>query len=166
MERYDPFEAVKRDLECLKEKTNERESFSKGDIHLIEAVLRKCETEIRAGNGNPLVPCHNHFQSHNIMLRHTTGRSEELLAIDFEDCDLGDPMWDLACLTVSLELEGIPLALADLYGANVDERRRLRAYVPLAMAQCVSLAGVQAGVGVRDQFELMGRLRGVGARYL
>ena len=100
------------------------------------------------------------------MLRHSTSSDGKLLAIDFEDCDLGDPMWDLAYLTVNLEFEGTPLALADLYGADMDEQRRLRAYVPLAMAHCVTWAGVQAGMWVRHQSELMERLRHVVGRRL
>ena len=100
------------------------------------------------------------------MLRHATSSGGRLLAIDFEDCDLGDPMWDLAYLTVNLEFEGTPLALADLYGADGDERRRPRAYVPLAMAHCATWAGVQAGLWVQHQVVLIKRLRDVAAQHL
>ena len=165
MKRYDPLEVVKRYLGCLK-KRDRGDGFSVEDIGIIEAGLLKCETEVRGRNGDPLVPCHNDFHSHNIMLRHTTTSSAKLLAIDFEDCDLGDPMWDLAYLTVNLELEGTPLALADLYGAKADERRRLQAYVPLALAHCATWAGVQAGLWVRHQGEVMERLRNVMAQHL
>ena len=164
MRRYDPLEVVKSFLEHLKKK-EERRSIE--DVRLIEAVVRKCEREIGGGSRRALVPCHNDFHTHNVMLRHDAAGSSSsssggrLLAIDFENCDLGDPMWDLAYLTVNLELEGTPLALADLYGADRDERRRLRAYVPLAMAHCATWAGVQAGLWVRHQSEVMGRLREV-----
>ena len=168
MRRYDPLEVVKRFLGHLKNKEKRGEGRSSTeDVRLIEAVLRKCEREIGGGSGRALVPCHNDFHTHNVMLRHDAAGSGSsssggrLLAIDFEDCDLGDPMWDLAYLTVNLELEGTPLALADLYGADGDERRRLRAYVPLAMAHCATWAGVQAGLWVRHQSEVMGRLREV-----
>ena len=160
MSSYDPLEVVKRYLKCLKNKSGV-ERISTEDICLIEAVLRKCEGEVRGGSEHPLVPCHNDFHCHNLMLRHANSSGGRLLAIDLEDCDLGDPMWDLAYLTVNLELEGTPLTLADLYGANVDERRRLRAYVPLAMAHCATWAGVHGGLWVRHQSELMGRLRDV-----
>ena len=101
------------------------------------------------------------------MLQHTNdnGGEKKLLAIDFEDRDLGDPTWDLAYLTLNLELEGRPLALADLYGADGEERRRLQAYVPLALAHCATWAGVQAGLWVQHQGELMERLRDVVARH-
>ena len=168
MRRYDPLAVVKRYLEYLKKKKKEGggETSSIEDVRLIEAVLRKCEREIGGGSGHALVPCHNDFHTQNVMLRHHAAGSSgdgggRLLAIDFEDCDLGDPMWDLAYLTVNLELEGTPLALADLYGAHGDERRRLRAYVPLAMAHCATWAGVQAGLWARHQSEVMGRLREV-----
>ncbi|TAQ86120.1 hypothetical protein B7494_g5550 [Chlorociboria aeruginascens] len=73
------------------------------------------------------VPCHNDFHSHNIMLdvRGT------LWAIDFEDCNFGDPMWDLGYLTANLMLE--PLDLADMYGCDAEERGRLEAYYYLAI---------------------------------
>ena len=164
MRRYDPLEVVKEYLACLKKKGEEKISIE--DIRLIEAVLCKFEREVRRGSDYPLVPCHNDFHSHNVMLRHASSSDERLLAIDFEDCDLGDPMWDLAYLTVNLEFEATPLALADLYGADVDERRRLQAYVPLAMAHCATWAGVQAGLWVRHQGELMERLRHVVAQHL
>ena len=163
MRRYDPLVVVKRYLECLKTEGEKR--ISNEDRLLIESVLRKYESEVKDGGEYPLVPCHNDFHSHNIMLRHATTSGEKLLVIDFEDCNLGDPMWDLAYLTVNLEFEGTPLALADLYGADADERQRLRAYVPLAMAHCATWAGVQAGLWDRHQAELMQRLRHVVARH-
>ena len=163
MRRYDPLVVVKKYLECLK--TEGEKNFSIEDELLVESVLRKYESEIKGGGEYPLVPCHNDFHSHNVMLRHATTSGKKLLAIDFEDCDLGDPMWDLAYLTVNLEFERTPLALAELYGASVDERRRLRAYVPLAMAHCATWAGVQAGSWDRHQAELMQRLRHVVARH-
>ena len=100
------------------------------------------------------------------MLEHSTSSGEKLLAIDFEDCDLGDPMWDLAYLTVNLGMEATPLALADLYGAEVDERRRLQAYIPLAMAHCATWAGVHAGPWVQHQSELIGKLRDFLAKHI
>ena len=80
MRRYDPLEVVKRYLACLKKKRGE-ERISIEDIRLIEAVLHKCKMELRGGGEYPLVPCHNDFHSHNVMLRHAISSGERLLAI-------------------------------------------------------------------------------------
>jgi thiamine kinase-like enzyme len=74
-----------------------------------------------------IVPCHNDFHSLNIML----DLQGALWAIDFEDCNLGDPMWDLGYLTANLMLE--PLALAEIYSCDPKEKERLEAYYYLAL---------------------------------
>lgn len=86
---------------------------------------------------------------------------ESLLAIYFEDCDLGVSMWDLAYLTVNLELELAPCSLDEMYGANTEKRRRVRAYVPLAMAHCATWAALHGRPWVKHQKELMERLKRV-----
>jgi thiamine kinase-like enzyme len=51
-------------------------------------------TSMRVGDrpqAHLMVPCHNDFHGHNIML----DVQGTLWAIDFEDCNIGDPMWDL-----------------------------------------------------------------------
>lgn len=70
-------------------------------------------------------------------------------------------MWDLAYLTVNLELEREPFSLLHLYGADAEEGRRVLAYLPLAMAHCAMWAALHGGVWAQHQREVMGRLRKV-----
>jgi aminoglycoside phosphotransferase (APT) family kinase protein len=150
MKRYDPMEVVRENLSLVKE----RNAMRSDDIRLVESVIRNAEQQVI---DHPWMPCHNDFHSHNVMLDNT----ERMLAIDFEDCDLGDPMWDLAYLTANLELELDPSSLEDLYGASGEDRRRVRAYVPLALAHYATWAALHGGVWTQHQEEVMGRLRKV-----
>ena len=109
------------------------------DMQLVEAIVDQVEAEVK---GHPLVPCHNDFHSYNIMKERMQSSSTRLLAIDFENVGLGDPMWDLAYLTVNLELEQMPLAPADLYVASKEEQLRVCAYVRLAMAHVAAWTGM------------------------
>lgn len=155
MRRYDPVEIVRKHLECVKE----RNTMRPGDVRLVEGIIHDTREKVK---DHPWMPCHNDFHSHNVMLaRASRGDAERLFAIDFEDCDLGDPMWDLAYLTVNLELEQRPYSLERLYGASAEDRQRLRAYVPLAMAHCATWAALHGELWVQHQEEVMKRLREV-----
>ena len=156
MRRYDPVAVVKRQLrDAIRCNAINRE-----DASLLGTVVRDTTNAV---SHHPWTPCHNDFHSQNVMmLRHSSkndSNHECLRAIDFEDCDLGDPMWDLAYLKVNLELENDSDSLETLYRASVEERRRLRAYVPLAMAHCATWAALHGGVWVKHQEELLERLR-------
>ena len=112
MRRYDPIEVVKEHLKCVKE----RNAMRPKDVRFIEGIIRDTGEKVK---DHPWMPCHNDFHSHNVMLtRSSRGDSKCLLAIDVEDCDLGDPMWDLAYLTVNLELEHGPYVLEYLLLEN------------------------------------------------
>ena len=155
MKRYDPMEIVRQHLKCVKE----RNAMPHKDVRLVESIIRDTGETVK---DHPWMPCHNDFHSHNVMLgRAGRDGSERLLAIDFEDCDLADPMWDLAYLTVNLELEHEPHSLEYLYGASAEDRRRARAYVPLAMAHCATWAALHGGPWARHQKDVMERLRKV-----
>ena len=155
MRRYDPVDIVREHLERVKESNAMRPN----DVRIIEGIIRDTGEKVK---DHPWMPCHNDFHSHNVMLtRSSRGDSECLLAIDFEDCDLGDPMWDLAYLTVNLELEQESYVLENLYEASAEDRRRVRAYVPLAMAHCVTWAALHGGAWAQHQQEVMERLRAV-----
>ena len=153
MRRYDPMEIVKEQLECVKE----RNAMRPKDVRFMEGIIHDTEEKVK---DHPWMPCHNDFHSHNVMLGRT-GRDdpERLLAIDFEDCDLGDPMWDLAYLAVNLELEHEPHSLEYLYGASAEDTQRVRAYVPLAMAHCATWAALHGWPWAQHQKEVMTRLR-------
>ena len=148
MRRYNPMAVVRRQLEGVKE----RSSMAPEDVYLIEGIIRGTEEAVR---DHPWSPCHNDFHSQNVML---VGDGS-LRVIDFEDCDLGDPMWDLAYLVVSLELEENPVSLGNMYGVSGEEARRMKAYLPLAMAHCATWAALHGGVWMKHQEEVMGRLR-------
>lgn len=155
MRRYDPMEIVRGQLECVKE----RNAMPLKDVRFVESIIHDTREKVK---NHPWMPCHNDFHSHNIMLGSASrDDSEYLLAIDFEECDLGDPMWDLAYLTVNLELEQAPGSLEHLYGASAEDRRRVRAYVPLAMAHCATWAALHGGSWAQHQKEVMKRLREV-----
>ncbi len=151
MRSYDPMQVVRGQLEQIKESG----TMQPDDIRLVESIMRNAEEQV---TGHPWAPCHNDFHSQNVMLHD----NERLLAIDFEDCDLGDPMWDLAYLTAHLELEQDPDSLEDLYGASAEERRRVRAYVPLAMAQFATWSALHGVVWAQHQREVVERLRELG----
>ncbi|KAL9074361.1 MAG: hypothetical protein Q9161_002347 [Pseudevernia consocians] len=99
MRMYDPMEIVSEHLECVKE----RNAMRPQDVRFVEDMIHDTEQKVR---GHPWMSCQNDFHSHNILLRRACRNDSEcLLAIDFEKGDLGDPMWDLAYLTVNLELK-------------------------------------------------------------
>lgn len=155
MKRYDPMKIVRDHLVSVREGNTMRPK----DARLIEAIIYNTEEQVK---GHSWTPCHNDFHSHNVMLRHASRDDpQSLLAIDFEACDLGDPMWDLAYLTVNLELERDPYSLEHLYGASAEDRRRLRAYVPLAMAHCATWAALHGESWAQHQKEVMIRLMDV-----
>ena len=159
MRRYNPMKVVNGQLKQVKK----LDAMHAKDVLLIRSILRDTATRVK---GHPVVPCHNDFHSHNLMLRHACNRfSERLLAIDFEDCNLGDPMWDLAYMAVNLELEQSPDSLGLIYGASKEEMQRVQAYVPLAMAHCATWAGIRGGAWTQHQEELMERLKILMAHY-
>jgi len=51
-------------------------------------------------------------------------------------------MWDLAYLTVNLELESNSSLLTRLYRTSAEEERRVLDYIPLAMAHCATWAAL------------------------
>lgn len=141
MRIHNPIAIVQNQLQCAK---NENLMLFE-DVRFLESVMTHTKNEIKDFYSSPhrLVPCHNDFHCQNIMLEQNNDqKNNRAVAIDFENLDLGDPMWDFAYLTVNLDLERQPLALADLCGATMEERRRLRAYCPLAMAHCATWAGI------------------------
>lgn len=156
MRKYDPVEIVREQLRCVRE----RKAMRSHDVRFIEGIIDDVGERVK---NHPWMPCHNDFHSHNIMLVRQASRHqpERLLAIDFEDCDLADPMWDLAYLTVNLEIEQDSYILETLYGASAEEKGRVRAYVPLAMAHCATWAALHGGLWAQHQKEIMERLRDV-----
>lgn len=153
MWRYDPMNSVTTMLEAVKAS---HAIMAPTEVRLIEEIV--CSTAEMVKD-HPWVLCHNDFHSHNIFSQPAAGGyPEHLMAIDFEECDLGDPMWDLAYLIVNLELEHHPYRLADLYGATSHERVRVGAYIPLALAHCATWAALRGGAWVQHYKELMGRL--------
>lgn len=155
MRKYDPIEVVKQQIECAKE----RNTMQPKDIRFIEDILHYVAENVK---GRPWMPCHNDFHSHNVMLRRASVNSpERLLAIDFEDCNLGDPMWDLAYLAVNLEMEQESYSLACLYGATAEDEQRIRAYVPLAMAHCATWTALRGEAWGQHHEEVMERLKGM-----
>ncbi|KAL8800857.1 MAG: hypothetical protein Q9182_004877 [Xanthomendoza sp. 2 TL-2023] len=154
MRKFDPVAVVRKQLDCVKK----LHAMNLEEVRMIESILNDTGTAV---HGHPWVPCHNDFHSHNIMLQQKHSRmdhEERLLAIDFEDCDLADPMWDLAYLTVNVEMEREPYLLWDRYGATLDEKRRARAYIPLAVVHCATWAAMRGGPWVRHQNEMMVRI--------
>lgn len=127
MKHYSPIDAVQSYVDEAKLQA----SMTPEDVRLIETVLSHSRG-VLASTPTSLVPCHNDFHSHNIML----DEKGRLWAIDFENCDLGDPMWDLAYLILNLGLE--PLDLAEQYGCTVEEQSRLPAHYLIAIAHCAT----------------------------
>ncbi|KAL8889348.1 MAG: hypothetical protein Q9215_003377 [Flavoplaca cf. flavocitrina] len=156
MWRYDPVGVVKNQLESVKSS----KAMESNDVILIEKIISNTANMVK---GHSWVLCHNDFHSHNIFLQpaETRFRADKLMAIDFEESDLGDPMWDLAYLIVNLELEQAPHPMETLYGVTSDEQLRVRAYVPLALAHCAIWAAERGGAWVQHFRELMERLKGV-----
>ncbi|KAG8527600.1 uncharacterized protein KY384_007753 [Bacidia gigantensis] len=108
------------------------------EVRRVKTALRNAEVSIK---NPPLVPCHNKFHCRNIMLEDSMPGSHDgarLLAIDFENCDLGDPMWDVASLAADLEHK-TQFALLKVHGATEEEKRRLRIYLPLVKAHVLIL---------------------------
>jgi len=138
MRRYDPIAVVKEHVKRIKSSGTMR----RRDRRLVERIVS--DTAYRLKWGHPWLPCHNDFHSHNIMLRRAgeDDNTDCLFAIDFEDCDLGDPMWDLAYLTVNLELESNSSLLTRLYRTSAEEERRVLDYIPLAMVHCATWAAL------------------------
>ena len=96
------------------------------------------------------------------MVPNSKGKTpERLVAIDFEDCDLGDPMWDLAYLATNLELEQQVSLLEDLNAAHADEKRRARAYIPLAMVHCATCAALHGEMWAQNSKDLMERVKAI-----
>ena len=86
MRKYDPMEIVRQHMESVKQCN----AMPPEDVRFVEGIIRDTEQKVK---DHPWVPCHNDFHSHNVMLGRAGSRyPERLLAIDFEDCDLGDPM--------------------------------------------------------------------------
>ncbi|KAL9078856.1 MAG: hypothetical protein Q9157_002226 [Trypethelium eluteriae] len=142
---YNPITVVEEYLESAKGMT----AMPLEDIQLVETVLDDVRREIGQIHSHPdlLVPCHNDFHSHNIIVEHDGNHRH--MAIDFENADLGDPMWDLAYFTVNLELEREPLALASAYSTTMEERRRLSAHCLMAIAHCATWSAIQGAPWVK-----------------
>ncbi|KAL8769225.1 MAG: hypothetical protein Q9209_004726 [Squamulea sp. 1 TL-2023] len=150
MSKFDPMEIVKGQLDSVKTV----HAMEDEEIRLVERIIYDTTRVVK---GHPWVPCHNDFHSHNIFLLPSGG----MMAIDFEDCDLGDPMWDLAYLIVNLELEVLSSEVEDLYGVTMWERSRVQAYLPLAMAHCATWAAIRGAPWIQHYREIMGRLKEV-----
>ena len=66
------------------------------DISFLEGIIGDTGKEVK---DHPWMLCYNDFHSHNIMLRCASRyTAESSIAIDFEDCNLEDSMWDLCFL--------------------------------------------------------------------
>ena len=120
-------------LQTTLNRANEKDCMGAGDILLVERVLSWARDGLNNVSDFEKVPCHNDYHNFNIV----QDEEEKLWAIDYEECNLGDPMWDLGYLTATLELERY--ALADKYGGNgctTDERDRLGYHYFVAMAYC------------------------------
>ena len=156
MWKSNPIAVVTNQLEAVKS----RKAMESNQVTLIEKIISNTAKVVK---GHPWVLCHNDFHSHNIFLQpgETRFRADKLMAIDFEETGLGDPMWDLAYLIVNLELEQAPHQMETLYGVTSDEQLRVRAYIPLALAHCASWAAVRGGAWVQHSRELMERLKRV-----
>lgn len=152
MQKYDPVAVVTGYLDRVKSQN----TMSPEDIKLVETILQRTKTAVK---GHPTAPCHNDFHCQNIMLTQASSGGSELTAIDFENCGIGDPMWDIAYLTVNLGLEQTPLVLADLYGVNDFGCARVRAYVLLAMAHCATRAATRGEPWKVHHEEMMGKMK-------
>ncbi|KAG8527218.1 uncharacterized protein KY384_008648 [Bacidia gigantensis] len=154
MERYDPIKSVRGYLDIIKA----NKTMPQADMRLIDGVLVNTGNKVK---GHPWVPCHNDLHCQNIMLNNIPQGEDgnQVVAIDFEDCDLADPMWDLAYFTVNLGRENCPRTLMELYGVSKEEERRYRAYLPLAVAHCAAWAGMRGGDWLKHCGEMMVRLR-------
>lgn len=151
MQQYDPMTVVAGYLDQVKRQN----TMSPEDIKLVETVLQRTKTAVK---GHPKTPCHNDFHCQNIMMTQTSSGGSELTAIDFENCGMGDPMWDVAYLTVNLGLQETPLVLANLYGVNDFGCTRVRAYVLLAMCHCATWAATRGEAWRAHHEEMMGKL--------
>ncbi|KAL6720086.1 hypothetical protein ACLMJK_002007 [Lecanora helva] len=151
MKKCDPVEIVDGFLQQVKE----RNAMPTKDIRLAEAIL--CDVK-REFPKYPLTPCHNDVYC-KMILQHPD--SETLLALNWKYCNLGDAMWDLANLAVDLEMEKSPAFLERKYGANVYSSRRVRAYIPLAVALCAIRASLRGEALEKDYGKFMARFKNV-----
>ncbi|KAL8853707.1 MAG: hypothetical protein Q9221_001518 [Calogaya cf. arnoldii] len=89
--RFDPLNSVKTMLEGMKS----TKALKLDEINCMEDIISNTAKSVK---DHPWVLCHNDFHSHNLFLQaaKTNYCTGELMAIDFEDCNLGDPMRDLA----------------------------------------------------------------------
>ncbi|KAI4089151.1 MAG: hypothetical protein LQ339_008593, partial [Xanthoria mediterranea] len=89
MWRYDPINSVTTMLEAVK---RTHAIMAPTEVRLIEEIVSSTKEVV---DGHPWVLCHNDFHSHNIFLQPVAGGTrsctKHLMAIDFEECDLGDP---------------------------------------------------------------------------
>lgn len=67
MRKYNPMKIFSGHLNQVK-KIN---AMHLKDVLWIRSILRGTATQVK---GHPLVPCHNDFHSHNVMLRHACDR--------------------------------------------------------------------------------------------
>ncbi|RKK66776.1 hypothetical protein BFJ69_g15099 [Fusarium oxysporum] len=148
MNIYSPIATVE-DYLCL---ARDQATMTDDDTQLIEAVIAYVKASV-GDTTSTLAPCHNDFHCHNIIVDGTA----RLWAIDLENVDLGDPMWDLAYLSVNLEME--PLGLAEVYGSMKEDRNRLGAYYLLAIAHCATWSITHGQLWFQHYRELMVRLR-------
>ena len=152
MHLYDPVAVVAGYLEEVKG----QRTMPPEDIQLVQTVLQRTKAAVK---GHPKTPCHNDFHCQNIMLTQTPSGGSDLTAIDFENCGMGDPMWDVAYLTVNLGLQETPLALANLYGVNEFGCKRVQAYVFLAMCHCATWAATRGEAWRAHHADMMVRLK-------
>ena len=106
---WDPLAVVHKTLKVA----TTSNSMAMEDIQLVEQVIFWTQNGI-GDVSQLLVPCHNDFHGLNVVL----DGEEHLWAIDYEECNLGDPMWDLAYLTATLEIERYELAAQ--YGCSAE----------------------------------------------
>ena len=127
MHFWDPLNTVQKKLDLAETLS----CMAPKDFQLVKQVLSWARNGL--GKVSRLrVPCHNDYHGGNVML----DENEKLWAIDYEECNLGDPMWDLAYLTATLELD--KHALIRGYGCEEkeEEKNRLGYYYILAIAYC------------------------------
>ena len=145
---WDPLVRVQKTLDIAKQSP----FMAEKDIQLIGNLISRVRDEI--GNVSQLhVPCHNDFHGLNMLL----DKEGRLWAVDYEECNLGDPMWDLAYLTATLELERYELA--ESYGCTAEQRMRLGYYYFLAIGYCGTWRATHGRVWERLHHDCMARLR-------
>jgi thiamine kinase-like enzyme len=148
MKHYSPIHAVQSYVDEAKRQA----SMTLDEVCLVDAVLSHSKNVLFA-TPTIHVPCHNDYHSQNVML----DEKGQLWAIDFENCDLGDPMWDLAYLTLNLRLK--PLDLADQYGCTVEEKSRLPMQYLVAIAHCATWSAIHGPQWATHYRDMMDRLQ-------